>query len=250
MNYESAIYRGTIQHRRFVPKYHEFNYQYYMILLDLDEVDELIGNCWFLSKDTFNIAQFKRKDYLPSENSNLKTAVIDLIKQHYPVDTSFGKIQLLSQFRHFGYYFNPISIYYIYNSDNTKVQYMIADVRNTPWGEAHPYVMTVDNNSKILKASSEKKMHVSPFMPMDFIYSFCFTEPREKLFMHIKNLKQGTLYFDACLKLMRSELCKKSLWRVFYRYPMVTLKTMITIYWQAWKIFLKRIPFHPHPNRN
>ncbi|VUD52812.1 hypothetical protein TDB9533_01708 [Thalassocella blandensis] len=242
---QSAIYRGWVQHRRFSPTQHQFRYQVFMMYLDLAELDEVFAGsrCW--SVDTANLAYFKREDYLGDAAEPLEFSVRKKVQEetgHYPD----GPIRMLTNLRYFGFVFNPITCYYIFNSSE-QLEFVVAEVTNTPWGERHAYVLRCDPLRKRQRISFEKEMHVSPFNPMNIQYEWKNNTPSETLVLHMINWFESHKQFDATLKLERHEISPASLAKTLAMYPFMTLKVVMTIYWQAMKLWFKRTPTYSHP---
>ncbi len=251
---KSCIYEGQVRHRRFSPRWHEFNYSLYMMYLDLDELPELFDRFWFWSAKHFNLAWFKRADHVGDAAKPLKQVVSDMLYEHTGVRAD-GPIRLLTHCRYFGFGFNPVSFYYCYDKDDTQVENIIAEVNNTPWGEQYCYVLSeADNVSEMKRAGSHKRytpvkcFHVSPFMPMNIDYDWRFNRPDQRLTVHMQNFIGDDKLFDATLDLDYRPITSMNMARVLIRYPVVTMKVVIGIYYQALKLLLKRIPFYDHPD--
>jgi hypothetical protein len=158
---------------------------------------------------------------------------------------------LLTHLRYFGHNFNPVSFYYCYDRSGNRVETIVAEVHNTPWGEEHCYVLGESSNEHGLKGwkqfGFDKSFHVSPFMDMGIHYDWRFREPDEKLRVHF-NLHDGRgKLFDATLSLERRKLNNKNLARVLLAYPPMTLKVVAMIYWQAIRLRWKGAPVYTHP---
>ena len=128
----------------------------------------------------------------------------------------------------------------------------MAEVNNTPWGERDIYVLADADNvgkGRVRRFRPEKKMHVSPFMPMELSYDWCFGRPGDRLSVYMANLKDGKKFFDASINLERTEVTGRSLARILVSFPFMTAKVIGAIYWQALKLWLKRCPFYPHPDK-
>lgn len=248
----SAIYEGRVRHRRVQPTGHEFVYRLFMMYLDLSELDSVFEKRWFWSTRHTALARFKREHHLGDASMPLDKAVRELVKTetgNYPK----GPIRLLTNLSYFGYCFNPVSFYYCFDSSDQQVETIVAEVNNTPWGERFCYVLheTVNQGKSSHKHfSPAKKMHVSPFMPMDIDYDWRFSSPAERLTVHMENARKGRKMFDATLDFKRTEIRAGSLARVLLAYPLMTLKVIIAIHWQALRLWLKRVPVYDHPAKN
>jgi DUF1365 family protein len=159
-----------------------------------------------------------------------------------------GPIRLLTHPRSFGHCFNPVSFFYCFDSAAERVQAVVAEVTNTPWGERHAYVVRAGHGSGgVLTAQFEKAMHVSPFMGMDHRYSVRASTPGRTLSIHIGSTRAGTTVFDATLALRRRDLTRTSLARMTARYPLATVRVLALIYAHALGTALAGAPVHPHP---
>ena len=151
---------------------------------------------------------------------------------------------------YFGYVFNPVSFYYCFSEDDERVETIVAEVNNTPWGERHCYVLPQAMNhgrGDRLRYFPAKEMHVSPFMAMDVEYDWRFNTPGEALTVHMENAAKGEKVFDATLILQREEITSRSLSRVLLAFPLMTLKIITAIHWEALRLWLKGVPVHDHP---
>jgi DUF1365 family protein len=165
-----------------------------------------------------------------------------------------GRIRLLTHLRYFGYSFNPVSFYYIFDKTDSQIETVIAEITNTPWKERHAYVLRIGDGARpdgqALRFSFDKQFHVSPFMPMDMHYDWCFGAPAAALHVHMANSRAGTIEFDATLRLEREEMTAGSLARALINFPLIPIKVIVLIYWQALKLLVKRAPFHTHPAKS
>jgi DUF1365 family protein len=245
----SCIYRGFVQHKRFVPVQHLFKYSLCFFYLDLDELNSFFKKKLFFSLEKFNIVSFFRKDHYGT-SKDLKAEIQELVFQETGL-RSTGKVYLLTHLRYFGYCFNPICVYYLYNEKTYKIEAIVAEVSNTPWGEKCCYTFLVRNTAAIYSYKIDKKMHVSPLMDMDFIYEFYFKLPKEDLFIHIKskNKSNNIEYFNANMHLTKKEATFNNLTIFFLQYAFITFKVIIAIHWQALVLWLKGAKFYTHPKK-
>jgi DUF1365 family protein len=158
-----------------------------------------------------------------------------------------GPVRLLAHARTYGHCFNPVSFYYCYEGD--RVQAVVAEVTNTPWGERHAYVLRRGRDGRVMEDRIEKAFHVSPFMGMDHRYHWRVVEPGEKLLVHIDSLRDGQRAFDATLTLHRRTLDRRMLNRMLWRYPAATAVAGARIYAHALRLKRKGAPYFPHPER-
>lgn len=248
---QSGIYEGQVRHTRKSPVLHAFRYRVFMMYLDLDELQSVFRGRWFWSTSRRALARFRRSDHLGNQEQPLRDAVLDLVESesgHRPK----GPVRLLTNLSYYGYCFNPVSFYYCYREDGQTLDTIVAEVNNTPWGERDTYVLPASENTSsgdAFRFQPAKKMHVSPFMPMEMDYDWSFTNPGDRLNVFMGNYVAGERMFSASIALERSEITGGSLARVLATFPFMTLKVISGIYWQALRLWLKRVPFHTHPDK-
>jgi DUF1365 family protein len=223
----SALYEGTVSHRRLAVREHAFRHRVSMAFLDLDELPGLVGG------------RFRRSDHIGDPGRPLKETVRDLVGPEAPQ----GPVRLLTHLRTLGHCFNPVCFYYLYEADGETLGSVVAEVTNTPWGERHAYVLPRTDRRRVLTGGMDKAMHVSPFMGMDQRYVWRATEPGPTLSVQIESHEDARRVFDATLKLKRTPLTRRGL----ARHRGATLKVLALIYSHALVLKLKGVPVHRRP---
>ncbi len=245
----SRIYKGRVRHRRTAPTRNRFSYRMFMLYIDLAELPRLFDGVPFWSARRWALARFKRSDYLGPDSVPLDTAVRDLIEKRLSRRPQ-GPIRLLTHLRYFGHCFNPVSFYYCFDAQDARVETIVAEITNTPWGERHAYVLDATQHpQRVQRFAFDKRFHVSPFMPMDMQYEWRFNAPDDHLFVHMQNFREGRSMFDATLSLNRVPFSAAALVRLLLGYPLMTVQVAAAIHWQALKLWLKKTPLYDHPVR-
>lgn len=273
---ESCLYCGWVEHRRFQPVEHRFRYRLFLVCLDLNDLPATFAGSWTWSFRRPNVAWFRRSDHLGDPSRPLDECVRDLVEGSGRPRPA-GKILLLCHLRYFGFVMNPVSFYFCLDS-NGQWQTMVAEVRNTPWGEGHCYVVDRGNATKSdgksgnifedLNRLTKKRFHVSPFMKMSFCYGWAVKFTEDSLSMHIENVpiesknegpessfdedlvssaEKSNRYFNVTMSLKKRPWTRRGRWAVLVTYPVMTLTVWLAIYWQALRLWRKRVPYVPHP---
>lgn len=245
----SAVYVGTVRHRRFRPHARGFRYRLYLLYLDLAELDRMFAGRRFWSVGRRNFGEFRRSDYLGDAALPLDEAVRRRAAEVLGRRPA-GPIRLLTHLRTFGHCFNPVSFYYCYQPDGLRLDCIVAEITNTPWKERHSYVLdcgTARREGEVLCWDFPKAFHVSPFLPMRRDYAWRLTVPGARLAVHMDVSDADERDFDATLLLERRPADGPTLARCLLRYPAMTLKVVAAIHWQAFLTWLARNPVYDHP---
>ena len=246
----SALYSGWIAHRRFAPKRHEFRYRIGLLYLDLDEQSSVLGLSALAGSSRFAPFSFREGDYL-KDFTGAGMRLIDAVRQqvasaigHAPQ----GSICLLTQARSWGLSFNPVSFFYCHEADG-RLAAILCEVTNTPWRERYHYVLPADvlhDPAEHQHFAVAKAFHVSPFLPRDLEYRMSFSPAAQRLGVHMADWQGENKLFDATLNLQRQVLDRRSLHQYLRRFPWMTAKTCLAIYWQALRLLIKRAPIFSH----
>jgi DUF1365 family protein len=244
----SAVYEGWIRHRRFSPVEHEFRYRLFLMYLDLDELPSVLDRYPLWSARRPSPARFRRADFMGDPERPLAECARDAVEEQTGARPA-GPVRMLANLRTLGHVFNPVCFYYCFDVAGERVEAVIADVNNIPWGERHPYVLARgERQGTVLADELDKVLHVSPLMGMDQTYAFRATEPGERLSVQIESRPAGgSKAFDATLSLRRRELSGPLLTRMLVRYPAMSLQVVAKIYAQALRLKLKGARYFPHP---
>jgi DUF1365 family protein len=245
----SAVYEGWIRHRRFEPIEHDFRYRLFLMYLDLDELPRVLDRYPLWSSRRAALARFRRADFMGDPERPLAECARDAVEEQTGKRPD-GPVRMLANLRTLGHVFNPVCLYYCFDASDERVEAVVADVNNIPWGERHPYVLARgERQGTVLAEELDKVLHVSPLMGMDQTYAFRATEPEEELVVQIESRPSGGegKAFDATLSMRRRELSGPLLTRMLVRYPAMSLQVVAKIYAQALRLKLKGARSFPHP---
>ena len=237
----SCIYNGEVTHTRFKPVRHFLKYKTFSLLIDLDEINLLDKSIGIFSHNKFNIFSFYDKDHGDRDGGNLKNWVISNLKK-FQIKEKITNIKVLCYPRILGYVFNPLSIFYCYEKD--KLVAIFYEVKNT-FNEQHTYIFKIKNNEEIIQ-KCRKKFYVSPFMDMETFYNFKLLNPKDKLSVFIKQTDADGTILTATQTGDKKEFSFKQLAINFIKYPLMTIKIISSIHYEAlllWKkgaIYRKR----------
>ena len=212
-------------------------------------MDEVFAGRWLWSVRRAAPFRFHRRDHFGDPAEPLAQSVQREIQKQTGESFS-GTIRLLTQLRHFGFVFNPVSFYYCFRQpDSPQPDFIVAEVNNTPWGQRHCYVLKPEHFSQKLSGAKlvEKVFHVSPFMNLDMEYAWHLPPPDAHLSVDVVNRRDNRPLFDVTMQLERRKISTANLTRLMFTFPFSTFRIFAQIYWQALRLWWKRVPFVPHP---
>ena len=230
----SCIYNGEVTHTRFKPVRHFLKYKTFSLLIDLDEINILDKSIGIFSHNKFNIFSFYDNDHGGRDGSSLKKWVLTNISK-LNIKGKIDKIKILCYPRIFGYVFNPLSIIYCYESNKLKA--IFYEVKNT-FNEQHTYIFKIKDGEEIIQ-KCRKKFYVSPFMDMETYYNFKLINPKEKLSVFIKQTDADGTVLTATQTGEKKEFSFKQLLINFFRYPLMTIKIIGSIHFEAFLLWKK-----------
>ena len=244
----SALYAGHVMHRRLRPRAHHLRYRVFMALLDLDEIDGLAARLRLFSRGCFNLFAFRDADYGNGTAQPLR-AQIEGHMRAAGIPPDGGPIRLLTMPRMLGFAFNPVSLFFCHRRDGTlaAIHY---EVNNT-FGERHGYFLPVDGDSDArqpIHQTCAKAFHVSPFMGLDMDYDFRITPPADRLRVAISGRDICGPLINALFTARRRPLTDGALALAFVSHPLLTVKVVAGIGWEALLLWLKGIGLHEHPD--
>jgi DUF1365 family protein len=242
----SGLYAGAVTHRRSRPKRHRLNYRIFMLLLDLDEIPALHARLRLFSWRRFNLFGFHERDHADGSGGSLR-GWVETHLASAGIDLHGGSIRLLAMPRILGYGFNPISMYFCYHRD-LRLMALLYEVHNT-FGERHTYLIPVasgDGTTEITQAC-DKDFHVSPFMAMGMTYAFRVHPPDDRFSLTIRSGDADGPMLVASFIARREQLTDAALLRAFIRTPLLTLKVIGGIHWEALRLWRKGLRFYPRP---
>lgn len=234
----SSIYNGKVIHKRFKPKTHYFKYNVFSLLIDLSELEYLNKKIKFFSHNKFNLISFYERDHGNRDDTSLVLWVKKNLEDNN-ISSKNVKIKLLCYPRILGYVFNPLSVFYIYDIDET-LKCILYEVKNT-FGEQHTYIFKVDNEQNLYQHNCSKKFHVSPFIEMNCKYFFRLLKPGEKISVIIDQYQADEKILYASQDGKKADFNTKELIKSYLRHPLMTFKIISAIHFEAFKLWAKGI---------
>ena len=238
----SFIYYGDVVHKRMRPKQHKLRYRVFSLLLDIDDLESLNENYKLLSYNRRTVYSIRDEDHGYGEN------ISNWVQQELTaagLSDSSKKVWMLCYPRILGYVFNPLTVFFCYR-DNGSLGAILYEVHNT-FNERHCYVLPVkENKPELIEQNCQKNFYVSPFVPADCSYRFLVREPKEKVSVIIEDKDSEGLLLVASFSGVKGQLNDRALLKTIFSYPLMSLKVIIGIHYEAIKLRFKGAPFFPH----
>lgn len=245
MTERSALYAGQVIHVRSRPKRHRLRYRVFSLLVDLDEMPRLDGSLRLFSHNRRGLFSVHDRDHGDGEIGGLKRWVGDLLREG-GIAEDCPQILMLCYPRILGYVFNPLTVYFCKDAAGS-LRAVLYEVCNT-FGERHSYLIPVEagTDEDTIAQQCEKRMYVSPFMPMDCHYRFRVVPPGDDISIAINEEDSDGPLLHASFSGKRRALTDRTLLGAFFTYPLMTLKVTAAIHWEALRLWAKGVPIHRH----
>ncbi len=240
MTTASAIYEGYVTHHRLSPRDHKFRYSVFALLIDLDELDRLTKRSRLLKRNAWAAFGFYDCDH--GDRGDLRQWLDRLLAQHGLC--AAGPKRVLCYPRLFGFVFNPLSTWFCHASDGSLTA-IVYEVHNT-FGERHAYVLPVTPGDGPIQQDCAKDFYVSPFLSQDCAYRFNIRPPGDDVLVAIDEKESGRPVLKAVFAGKRRPLTDRNLASALLRHPLMTLKIVAAIHFEAIRLWLKRVPLHAH----
>ncbi|MCF4165046.1 DUF1365 domain-containing protein [Zavarzinia compransoris] len=242
----AGLYHGRVFHGRFRPRRHHFRYRVFSLLLDIDRIGEVAARSRLFSWNRFNLLSFHDRDHGPRDGGPLRPWIESLLAAHGMERLAGGRIRLLCFPRLWGFVFNPLSVYYVEDGEG-RIAAVVHEVNNT-FGESHCYVLpAVPDADGAIAQAADKCFHVSPFIAMDVRYRFRLSAPGARLRLVIDEFDAEGRLLTASLSGRRRPFTDRHLLVAVAAHPLMTLKVVAAIHWQALRLWFKGVAIHPKP---
>ena len=244
MTRHSAIYQGDVVHERLRPKTHRLRYKVFSLLLDIDELSTLDRDIGLFGYNRAAPVSFHDRDHGPLDGAPLRPWVEAQLR-NAGLSPDGGAIRLLCYPRIFGYVFNPLSVFFCYRQDGA-LQAILYEVCNT-YKERHTYVLPAPADGKaIVRQRCAKALYVSPFIAMDCDYHFRIRPPAETINVVIRQEDSDGLLLAAAFQGDRQPMTGRVLARKLAAFPLLTLKIIVGIHWEALRLWMKGLKVYSH----
>ncbi len=239
---QHSLFVGTITHQRFIPRKHRFSYPFFMWYFDLDRLDELPDLRPWFAIDRFALSRLRRTDYLGPADQSLARSVRAAMARLTGRPVA-GSVTALLNLRTLGLYFSPVNFYFGHDEAG-RCSHLLAEVSNIPWNERHHYAFFLGDGH--YQPAHDKQFKVSPFNPVAQRYRWQIEPPTDAVRIGIEVADERGRVFTAALNLAKQPLTRHAVRRQLMRRPVMTAAVVGAIYWQALKLFSKKVPYIPY----
>lgn len=230
-----ALYDGTVMHHRVRPRRHRFTYKVFWGLFDIDRLDDLPSP---MRHNRFGVFSFLDSDHGPRDGSPLRPWIEQMCAEH-GIDIVGGRVEILCFPRMLGYVFNPLSVWFCHNAEG-ELAAVLYETSNT-FGEQHGYLLPVTDG--LVDHTWRKNLFVSPFIDLEATYRFRIQPPTDRVTVASRVADGEGHLLTAALEGTRLAMTRKNLWRLFVRRPLMTVKVIAGIHFEAVRLLLKRAPY-------
>lgn len=240
----SAFFAGTVVHNRLRPKAHRLRYRVFCLLVDLDEIEVLDRRLKLFGHNRAALFSFHDADHGAGEKGGLR-GWAEAHLRRARLWSEGMRISVLCYPRIFGYVFNPLTLYFCHSREGA-LRAILYEVCNT-FHERHTYIIPAESGADgAVRHECAKDMYVSPFVPMDCRYHFRILPPEDRVLVSIEESDAEGPFLHASFAGKRQPLSDRVLLKAFLTYPLMTLKVMAAIHWEALRLWLKGVPVHRH----
>ena len=238
----SKLFTGKVIHRRYTPRRHVLNYRVFSIFADLDDLPTLGQNLNMFSLNKFNVFSFYERDHGEGTDGGLKAFVCG-IAERAGFHLSKMKIEVLCFPRVLGYAFNPLTVFFC-SDDNGCRKLIIYQVNNT-FGERQFYALPVPENQTVIDQACKKSLYVSPFNNVEGDYHFRVLEKGDELTIGIALRVNDKPLLTAIQRATAAPLTDRALLAAFLKTPLMALKVIVGIHFEAFVLWLKGMKVKP-----
>ncbi len=237
---QSGLIPSFVRHERFFPRKYAFNYNFFLALIDLNELDQLDKSTWCFSRNRFNLFSFYDRDHLYQGHKELKDNISEYLLSQ-GVQDKIESIKLLTSLRVLGYVFNPVSFYFIQTQARP---YLLIQIGNT-FSELKPYLV---DDSHLYEGQwiyqTIKEFYISPFISLNNKMTFKISHKQEKLNVFIDDVSEsGELELKASYSGKVKKWETSTLLKYFFRFPLLSFRIITAIHYHALKLYLMKIPY-------